>query len=268
MARTRRVTGRDMLAGTSLEVKNNFQESVRKGVTERHIDNSLMPDERTDSFGHVIAVKGTYALISDHGVYVGSSKDVHRRLSEHEKCLKNGEYGRKPIQAAWDSPGRWLCVLLSESIADEMKWIGRVGTFNIKGRHDDIDVETAKRVALDAGRGAQWTDEELRRLDYRLDQGCIEGIVYPDSLNGMTNRTGHRWMNTAYGIVQPHRHADVGETCGRVSEFVAMPNEVYSEGRGLPVCDRCVRFYHDPKPIHVSKLLNEATWSRIQREEL
>jgi hypothetical protein len=33
--------------------------------------------------------------------------------------------------------------------------------------------------------------------------------------------------------------------CGRVAEYLACPDEEFSEGRGIPVCARCA-FYYAP----------------------
>lgn len=57
---------------------------------------------------------GIYALVDDTGkMYIGSSKQVHRRIKQHEEAIKAGR-AAKQIRDAIAAGRSFRCVLLEE----------------------------------------------------------------------------------------------------------------------------------------------------------
>jgi group I intron endonuclease len=123
------------------------------------------------------AKSGVYAWVNlvNRKVYVGSSRNIHKRRSEHIRHLRQGRHHSCHLQAAWGLYGQEAFRFEVLERVDDPLWLEARETAWML-RLQSFYQEFGYNSAHDGWAGASWEPTERRRLAWRLNGKKRRGI--------------------------------------------------------------------------------------------
>jgi len=188
--------------GGNWEISSQATKELVEGPTTR----AYIPDRKKAPRAPNISMKnapGIYSITNAKNgkVYVGSSMDVSRRLSQHRWALKRGDHKNHHLMAAWNKYGKdaftFACLEECDAaslLSREQWWIEHLKSASIRGynlahaqRSDYPSEKTSKRVK------ARF---EGRSLDER--RGLTSQLVNPIVRAENSERMTARWQDPEF----------------------------------------------------------------------